>query len=782
MRFKLFLIFLLSIIFIIISEPVEASNNDEYALRLETIGIFQGTDNGFELDRAPTRIEGLVMFVRLLGEEEEAINGNFTHPFTDVPLWADSYVGYAYEHGYTEGISDDLFGTGDIKAISYLTFVLRALGYDDEAGDFLWSNAIEFSNQLGLIDQLETQKYQSTHFLRDDLAKITYNALRTNIKGDNVLLIDQLILNGKMNEQMKASLKFNEAIKTYESVSADNEEISRYWNDGRYIYYSNQQDNGYIYKFDRITMSNEKLLEIIPTNIFVYNNSLYYVVYDKKDNSVNLYTSDLTGKKQKLVKELPEYVCTAYIYKDKHILFLNDSLYSFDLKSNKVDFLANTINAHTFTILDDYVYLYDCQKESVIRINPINGSSTVLFKSSSYIYDIFAYENYLYYCTNSERELYRYDIISGKNSLIYDSFDEYGMDILDIENFKVYNDKIYLLMNMSYVDIYLRQLDLDGKNIVTLKEGLNNYSLYSSNGLLFYEFGNYFYKLTDDNEMELLEIDGSYITDIVESYDNAFYYVTSKDEKALYRYDPLTNETSLFFKSDLISTNNDIVYIYDENTILAEYGNNITKIDTRINDLDYDFYNFKGNTSYTFIDDFFYAVYTNYYSFEGIYRGDLINNEEILLTADSIFDYQIEDDGIYYTLFTNGAEEIKKVSLDGTNIETISAPSNLSRVESNGVDLYFANTKSFYQYNKTDKSFTKIYTSDSRIYPSKIINNKWYFSNDDNLYSFDISTSEVAQVSGGELRRILFANNHIYPSIYQIGIFDTAHEEFTHIK
>jgi ABC-type oligopeptide transport system substrate-binding subunit len=58
------------------SWTVSASENDEYATRLKTIDVFKGTgSNDFQLDREPTRLEGLVMFIRLLGAEQEALSG-----------------------------------------------------------------------------------------------------------------------------------------------------------------------------------------------------------------------------------------------------------------------------------------------------------------------------------------------------------------------------------------------------------------------------------------------------------------------------------------------------------------------------------------------------------------------------------------------------------------------------------------------------------------------------------------------------------------------------------
>ena len=95
------------------------------AVELKELGVFRGVaENDFALDRAPTRVEALVMLIRALGKEKAATEGAWTHPFTDVPQWADAYVGYAYVSGLTNGSSATQFGTGDASAAMYLTFML----------------------------------------------------------------------------------------------------------------------------------------------------------------------------------------------------------------------------------------------------------------------------------------------------------------------------------------------------------------------------------------------------------------------------------------------------------------------------------------------------------------------------------------------------------------------------------------------------------------------------------------------------------------------------------
>ena len=64
-----------------------ASSYDHYADQLKELGLFQGTNQGYDLDRAPTRAEAATMLVRLLGKEDAAKEVQYTAPFTDVKGW-----------------------------------------------------------------------------------------------------------------------------------------------------------------------------------------------------------------------------------------------------------------------------------------------------------------------------------------------------------------------------------------------------------------------------------------------------------------------------------------------------------------------------------------------------------------------------------------------------------------------------------------------------------------------------------------------------------------------
>lgn len=99
-----------------VESTLTGSTTLDRANALKDLGLFLGSNNGFDLDRTPSRVEALVLLLRMLGEEKEAQNITYTNPFADVPTWAEKHVAYAYNKGYTNGISATLFGSNNIAA------------------------------------------------------------------------------------------------------------------------------------------------------------------------------------------------------------------------------------------------------------------------------------------------------------------------------------------------------------------------------------------------------------------------------------------------------------------------------------------------------------------------------------------------------------------------------------------------------------------------------------------------------------------------------------------
>lgn len=169
------------------------------AEHLDELGLFQGTGQGYALDRAPTRAEAATMLVRLLGKEAEAQQLEYTAPFTDLAGWEKPYVQYLYENGLTSGVSATAFAPERAcSAQMYAAFALRALGYTEANGDFTYAEAVAFAEQLGLYDPAAVD---TADFLRDDVVAASYTALLLSPKGEDETLLDRLVADGAVDAQ-----------------------------------------------------------------------------------------------------------------------------------------------------------------------------------------------------------------------------------------------------------------------------------------------------------------------------------------------------------------------------------------------------------------------------------------------------------------------------------------------------------------------------------------------------------------------------------------------------
>ena len=168
--------------------------------QLYELGLFKGVgadgdgDPVFDLDRAPSRVEAVTMLVRALGAGEAAGAMEKSHPFTDVPAWADGYVSYAYEEGLTKGVSETAFGSDTTATCGmYLTFMLRALGYAEGSGeDFTYDQPYDLAEQAGLLPE----GVDPESFTRGDVAEVTAAALLAERKGEETTLAGSLIAAG----------------------------------------------------------------------------------------------------------------------------------------------------------------------------------------------------------------------------------------------------------------------------------------------------------------------------------------------------------------------------------------------------------------------------------------------------------------------------------------------------------------------------------------------------------------------------------------------------------
>ena len=161
-------------------------------------GSFTGYGEGFDLEKAPTRLQAIIMFIRVLGEEEAALAWTGTTPFQDIEKGsqAEKYVGYAYEKGYTNGYSATAFKPGGaVNAYQYTEFVLRAMGHSSAANTDL-SDTLERAQLAGVLTPGETAMLYRDPFLRAELVYISWYALDASMADTGLTLAETLEAKG----------------------------------------------------------------------------------------------------------------------------------------------------------------------------------------------------------------------------------------------------------------------------------------------------------------------------------------------------------------------------------------------------------------------------------------------------------------------------------------------------------------------------------------------------------------------------------------------------------
>lgn len=197
------------------AKRINELSDDTLAERLNILGVFKGTNNGYELDREPTRLEGLVMLIRLLGKEDEAVSfGGKSSVFVDVPDWGVPYANYAYENGLTKGIGDQKFGSQmKLTKEDYSTFILRALGYEEKI-DFSYKDSFAF------LQSLIPDLVGKNTFLRQDIVSMSCKALVQNKKNSDSLLIESLRNSGDIsNDKYARFFGLSRSLQVYNNIN-----------------------------------------------------------------------------------------------------------------------------------------------------------------------------------------------------------------------------------------------------------------------------------------------------------------------------------------------------------------------------------------------------------------------------------------------------------------------------------------------------------------------------------------------------------------------------------
>ena len=188
-----------------------ATDYNAMAAALKNIHLFRGSltgyGSGFDLEVSPTRLQALIMFIRLLGEENEALAYTETTPFTDIAPGSEParYVGYAYSKGYTNGYTKTTFRPSQkVNAYQYVEFVLRALGYSNTSTTDL-TGTLDRAVSSGVLTAGESAMLARDTFLRAELVYISWYSLDAQVSSTGQTLRQSLLSKGIFTESENLS-------------------------------------------------------------------------------------------------------------------------------------------------------------------------------------------------------------------------------------------------------------------------------------------------------------------------------------------------------------------------------------------------------------------------------------------------------------------------------------------------------------------------------------------------------------------------------------------------
>ena len=189
---------------------VSAEDNTEAIAVLEAVKVMIGNENGeFEPEKNVTRNEMAVIMSKLMLGTYAADSYVGSHPFTDVPTWADKYVAACYSAGIIAGRSETTYdGNSTVTAVEAAAMMLRALGYEDlSKGAAQWDQPVAAkANEINLFAGLNGAGNAPMN--RNSVAKLSLNTLQATMvttvrTGQDITLPDGTVISGTRNYSLR---------------------------------------------------------------------------------------------------------------------------------------------------------------------------------------------------------------------------------------------------------------------------------------------------------------------------------------------------------------------------------------------------------------------------------------------------------------------------------------------------------------------------------------------------------------------------------------------------
>ncbi len=160
--------------------------------------VAMGVVDTYALERESSRLEMMVVFLVLMGARAESDRFTGSHPFVDVPAWAERNVAYLYTYGYVAGTGGNQLSPTRPASVQQTCFLmLKALGYIDGV-DTTFATALDDAVRYGLFSRRELDILRGDEYTRDTLMYMTYYALFAGYKNGGRVL-DRLIEKGQVD-------------------------------------------------------------------------------------------------------------------------------------------------------------------------------------------------------------------------------------------------------------------------------------------------------------------------------------------------------------------------------------------------------------------------------------------------------------------------------------------------------------------------------------------------------------------------------------------------------
>ena len=162
---------------------VSSEDNVEAISVLNAVEVMIGDENGdFNPSEKVTRAQMAVVMAKLMLGGYEADSYVGSHPFADVPSWAQRYVAACYNAGIIAGRGEGVYDPNSpVTAVEAAAMMLRALGYEDlSLGAAQWDQPVAAkANQIELFNGLTGNG--NAQLTRNDVAKLALNTLKATM-------------------------------------------------------------------------------------------------------------------------------------------------------------------------------------------------------------------------------------------------------------------------------------------------------------------------------------------------------------------------------------------------------------------------------------------------------------------------------------------------------------------------------------------------------------------------------------------------------------------------